>query len=104
MSQFKHKKALMGAALLATAPAAVKASGGGSTEGSKSQRGVNHLTLEEAPLENITICVPGKSATDITGDFRFLPDKIAVVILCQNDLCGFSHDSQQPKEDADFSV
>jgi len=80
MSQFKHKKALMGAALLATAPAAVKASGGGSTEGSKSQRGVNHLTLEEAPLENITICVPGKSATGMTGDFRFLPDKVAVVI------------------------
>ncbi|HID99519.1 MAG TPA: hypothetical protein EYP59_04425 [Thiotrichaceae bacterium] len=79
MSQLKHKKALMGAALLATAPA-LKASGGGSTEGSKSQRGINHLTLEEAPLENITICVPGKSATGMTGDFRFLPDKIAVVI------------------------
>ncbi len=79
MSQLKHKKALMGAALLATAPA-VKASGGGSTEGSKSQRGINHLTLEEAPLENITICVPGKSATGMTGDFRFLPNKVAVVI------------------------
>jgi hypothetical protein len=73
----KQKKALMGAALLASAPA-VKASG--STEGSKSQRGVNHLTLEEAPLENITLCVPGKSSTGITGDFRFLPNKVAVVI------------------------
>jgi len=82
MSHFKiNKKALMGAALLATAPT-VKAdgTGGGSTEGSKSQRGVNHLTLEEAPLENITLCVPGKSMAGLTGDFQYLPDRVAVVI------------------------
>jgi hypothetical protein len=82
MSHFKiKKKALMGAALLATAPI-VKAAGtgGGSTEGSKSQRGINHLTLEEAPLENIRLCVPGKSLTGITGNFRYLPDKVAVVV------------------------
>ncbi|RKZ37620.1 MAG: hypothetical protein DRQ49_15655 [Gammaproteobacteria bacterium] len=76
-----NKKALMGAALLASAPT-VKAAGtgGGSTEGSKSQRGINHLTLEEAPLENITVCVPGKSMAGLTGDFQYLPDRVAVVI------------------------
>jgi hypothetical protein len=82
MSHFKiNKKALMGAALLATAPT-VKAqgTGGGSTEGSKSQRGINHLTLEEAPLENITLCIPGKSMAGLTGNFKYLPDKVAVVI------------------------
>ncbi len=82
MSHFKiKKKALVGAALLATAPT-VKAAGtgGGSTEGSKSQRGINHLTLEEAPLENITLCVPGKSMTGLTGNFRYLPDKVAIVV------------------------
>ncbi len=81
MSHFKiNKKALMGAALLATAPT-IKAqgTGGGSTEGSKSQRGINHLTLEEAPLENITLCVPSKSAAGLTGNFKYLPDKVAVV-------------------------
>ncbi|MCK5719071.1 MAG: hypothetical protein KAH84_03870 [Thiomargarita sp.] len=77
MSQLM-KKNLMGAALLATAPI-VKAAGGIS-EGGKSQRGVNHLTLEEAPLENITLCVPGKSMTGLTGDFRYLPDRVAIVI------------------------
>jgi hypothetical protein len=80
MSHLKiNKKALVGAALLATAPT-VKAAGGGSTEGSKSQRGINHLTLEEAPLENITLCVPGKSMTGLTGNFKYLPNKVAVVI------------------------
>jgi len=85
MSHFKiNKKALMGAALLATAPT-IKAqgTGGGSTEGSKSQRGINHLTLEEAPLENITLCVPvNESKTkSITKDFEFFPNnKVAVVI------------------------
>ncbi|RKZ37619.1 MAG: hypothetical protein DRQ49_15660 [Gammaproteobacteria bacterium] len=52
MSHFKiNKKALMGAALLASA-STVKADGtvGSSTEGSKSDRGINHLTLEEAPF------------------------------------------------------
>jgi hypothetical protein len=74
----------MGAALLATAPTVKAAdpclSGQGVAAGCKSQRGTNHLTLEEAPLENIILCVPGKSATGLTGDFRFLPDKLAVVI------------------------
>lgn len=82
MSNFKfNKKALMGAALLATAPT-VKADGTerSSAEESKSQRGITHLTLDEAPLENITVCVPGKSMTAITGNFRYLPDKLAVVL------------------------
>lgn len=81
MSNLKlfNKKTLMGAALLATAPT-VKATGQGVSEGGKSQRGVNHLTLEEAPLENITVCTSGKSMTAISGDFRYLPDKIAVAV------------------------
>jgi hypothetical protein len=76
MSYFKRKKILVGAALLAAAPT-VK--GQGSTEGSKSQRGINHLTLDEMPLENVTLCV-GKNAAGISGDFRLLPDEVAVVI------------------------
>ena len=79
-----NKKNLMGAAALLAAPTVKAAdpcfSGQGVAAGCKSQRGTNHLTLEEAPLENIILCVPGKSATGLTGDFRFLPDKLAVVI------------------------
>jgi hypothetical protein len=79
MSHFNNKKQklLIGATLLAIAPT-VK--GQGSTEGSKSQRGVNHLTLEEAPFENVTLCIPAKSQTSLTEDFRFLPNKVAVVV------------------------
>ncbi|HDN25697.1 MAG TPA: hypothetical protein ENG03_01105 [Thioploca sp.] len=86
MSNIKltNKKNIMGAALLATAPTVKAAdpclSGQGVATGCKSQRGINHLTLEEAPLENIILCVPGKSTAGLTGDFRFLPDKLAVVI------------------------
>jgi len=72
-----NKKLLVGAALLAMAPT-VK--GQGSTEGSKSQRGVNHLTLDEAPFENVTLCVESKSEVAFSGDFRLLPDKVAIVI------------------------
>ncbi len=82
MSDFKLaniKKPLLGATVLLTTT--VKASDSdGVGSGGKSQRGTNHLTLEEAPLENIIICVPGKSATGLTSDFRFLPDKMAITI------------------------
>jgi hypothetical protein len=81
MSNFKlNKKAIMGAALLATSPT-IKAggTGGGFTQGSKSQRGINHLTLEEAPLENVTICARS-FGLGLTGNFRYLQDKIAVII------------------------
>ncbi len=87
-----NKKTLLGAALLASAPA-LKASGGGITEGGKSQRGVNHLTLEEVPgffkpeeekelidklNSKIKICVPNDMGK--TGEFHFLPDTIVVVM------------------------
>jgi hypothetical protein len=87
-----NKKTLLGAALLASAPA-LKGSGGGITEGGKSQRGVNHLTLEEVPgffkpeeeqelidklNSKIKICVPNNIGK--TGEFHFLPNTIAVVM------------------------
>jgi hypothetical protein len=76
------KNTLISATLLATAPT-VKGYCGIETESSetsKSQRRINHLTLEEVPLENLTLCVPGKTTTALTGDFRFLPNKLSVVI------------------------
>lgn len=73
-------KPIIGATLLATSFAAKASDGQGVSEGGKAQRGINHLTLEQAPLENITLCVPGKSQAGLTGDFRLLPDKVAVVI------------------------
>lgn len=97
-SKWINKKVLS-AALLVTAPT-VKASGGkvsngsGVSEGGKSQRGVNHLTLEEAPgflkkeeretlldklNKKIEICVPNGS-TSKTGDYHFLSDNIVVVM------------------------
>ncbi|MFK5970654.1 MAG: hypothetical protein QM487_11115 [Candidatus Marithrix sp.] len=87
------KNKLLTAALLATA-STVKAAdnfsktpsndGQGVTEGGKSQRGVNHLTLEEAPLDNITMCV-GKDGMlggfVLDKNFRYFPtDKVAIVI------------------------
>ena len=87
------KNKLLTAALLATT-STVKAAdnisktpsndGQGVTEGGKSQRGVNHLTLEEAPLDNITMCV-GKDGLfggfTLDKNFRYFPtDKVAVVI------------------------
>ena len=82
MSKILDKKKLLGAALLATAPI-VKAAGTGQgvSEGGKLQRGVNHLTLEEAPLDKITLCV-GKDSMmgGLTSDFRFMNDNVAVVI------------------------
>ena len=94
-----NKKTLIGAALLATAPT-VKAgdnsktsSGSGLSEGGKSQRGVNHLTLEEAPgflrkdetetldrlNRQIKICVPSSTVSK-TGEYHFLPDSIVVAV------------------------
>ncbi len=82
MSKILDRKKLLGAVLLATT-STVKASGTGQgvSEGGKLQRGVNHLTLEEAPLDNITLCV-GKDGMmgGLTNDFRFMNDNVAVVI------------------------
>jgi len=84
MYPLKHKKLtnqpIIGATLLATSVASKASYGQGVSEGGKEQRGINHLTLEQAPLENITLCVPGKSQAGLTGDFRMLPDKVAVVV------------------------
>jgi hypothetical protein len=82
MSKTKHlKKPLMGAAFLATASTAKAGTGGGVTEGGKSQLGVNYLSLEEVPSENIKICVPeGMSKTAEDGNFHFMPDSLSVVI------------------------
>jgi hypothetical protein len=50
------QKALVGATMLATSPAWAKSDDGISAGGSKSQLGVNHLSLDEFPGNNATIC------------------------------------------------
>ena len=59
MSEFNKKtiakRALAGAALLATSPVWAK-SGGGASEGGKSQIGVNHLSLDVAPGYACAVC------------------------------------------------
>jgi len=82
MSKSKFiKKPLMSAAFLASASTAKASDGGGVTEGGKSQLGVNHLTLEEIPSENIKICVPEEmSKIAGNGEFHFMPDSVSVVI------------------------
>ncbi len=82
MFKILDKKKFLGAALLATT-STVKAAGTGQgvSEGGKSQLGVNHLTLEELPSENIKICLPeGMSKTAENGNFHFMPNSISVVI------------------------
>ncbi|MCP4701891.1 MAG: hypothetical protein GY862_34285 [Gammaproteobacteria bacterium] len=73
-----NKKTLMSAALLAGVQTTAKAAGGGVSEGGKEQLGVNMLTLEEVPLDNVKFCVPADSAK--TGDFHVMPDGVSVVI------------------------
>jgi hypothetical protein len=68
MNKKTMQKALMGATMLATSPAWAKG-GDGTSEGGKSQLGVNHLTLEEIPGSNATVCADpnadgGKSGTN----------------------------------------
>jgi hypothetical protein len=82
MSKSKFiKKPLISAAFLVSASTAKASDGGGVTEGGKSQLGVNHLTLEEIPSENIKICVPEEmSKIAGNGEFHFMPDSVSVVI------------------------
>lgn len=59
------KKALIGATVLAAAPAFAK-TGGGSTEG-KSQLGVNHLSLDVTPGSGVTACASDAQVATKTG-------------------------------------
>ncbi|HAI68562.1 MAG TPA: hypothetical protein DCM38_03890 [Gammaproteobacteria bacterium] len=59
------KKALIGATVLASAPAFAK-TGGGSTEG-KSQLGVNHLSLDLTPGRGVTACASDAQVATKTG-------------------------------------
>ena len=57
--------------LIATSPAWAKGSGAGTSEGGKNQLGVNHLSLEEFPGRNATVCADetantGKGGTNVT--------------------------------------
>jgi hypothetical protein len=58
-SQIKQKtiqNTLASTLLIATSPAWAKGSGAGTSEGGKSQLGVNQLSLEEFPGRNATVC------------------------------------------------
>jgi hypothetical protein len=59
------KKALIGATVLASAPAFAK-TGGGTTEG-KSQLGVNHLSLDVTPGRGVTACASDAQVATKTG-------------------------------------
>ena len=65
------QKALVGATMLATSPAWAKGSGAGTSEGGKNQLGVNHLSLDQFPGRNATVCADetanaGKGGTNVT--------------------------------------
>ncbi|WP_069472698.1 hypothetical protein [Candidatus Marithrix sp. Canyon 246] len=73
-SQNKKKtiqNTVAGGLLIATAPVFAKSGGAGATEGGKNQLGVNHLSLEQFPGRNATVCADetantGKGGTNVT--------------------------------------
>lgn len=72
------KKALMGAAILATSPAWAKGDGG-VTEGGKNQLGVNHLSLDEIPGRNTILCRSPESVETKSGS-NITPNEITVAV------------------------
>ncbi len=71
------KKALIGATVLASAPAFAK-TGGGSTEG-KSQLGVNHLSLELTPGRGVTACASDAQVATKNGS-NFTPNDLILAV------------------------
>jgi hypothetical protein len=73
-SQMKKKtiqNAVASTFLIATSPAWAKGSGAGTSEGGKNQLGVNHLSLDQFPGRNATVCADeaantGKGGTNVT--------------------------------------
>lgn len=73
------QKALVGATLLATSPAWAKGGGDGTSEGGKSQLGVNHLTLEEFAGNNASVCA-NPDANTTKGSTNFIPNDLTVAV------------------------
>jgi hypothetical protein len=71
------KKALIGATVLASAPAFAK-TGGGSTEG-KSQLGVNHLSLDITPGRGVTACASDAQVATKTGS-NLTPNNLLLAV------------------------
>jgi hypothetical protein len=75
------KKALMGAAILATTPVLAKGAGAGQGDaaGGKSQLGVNHLSLDQEPGRNATICASPESVSSKTGS-NLTPNDLNIAV------------------------
>jgi len=72
------KKTIAGAGLLATAPVWAK-SGQGVAAGGKSQSGVNTLSLEEIPGQNVTLCAGNDDISTKTGN-NITPNDMTVAV------------------------
>jgi hypothetical protein len=83
MSEFNKKaiakKALAGAALLATSPAWAK-SGGGASEGGKSQIGVNHLSLDVSPGYACAVCAEKQDVETGKTTSNMTPNNLSIAV------------------------
>ncbi|WP_069472697.1 hypothetical protein [Candidatus Marithrix sp. Canyon 246] len=73
------QKALVGATMLATSPAWAKGGGDGTSEGGKSQLGVNHLTLEEFAGNNASVCA-NPDANTTKGSTNTVPNDLTIAV------------------------
>ncbi|SEH05026.1 hypothetical protein [Candidatus Venteria ishoeyi] len=82
------KNVLAGAALLTAAgvkaeanDACVQEVNTGGLVGSKLSLGYNHLTLDESPAQNVTVCTPNNDIWDTkTGRTQTMPDEMSVAV------------------------
>lgn len=72
------KKTIAGAGLLATTPVWAK-SGQGVPEGGKSQSGINTLSLEESPGQNVILCASNDDISTKTGN-NITPNDMTVAV------------------------
>ena len=83
MSEFNKKtiakRALAGAALLAAAPAWAK-TGGGASEGGKSQIGVNHLSLDVAPGYACAVCAEKQDVEAGKTNSNITPNNLSIAV------------------------
>lgn len=73
------QKALVGATMLATSPAWAKGSGAGTSEGGKNQLGVNHLSLDQFPARNATVCAD-ETANTVKGGTNATPNDLTLAV------------------------
>jgi hypothetical protein len=75
------KEKIASVALLAASPLVKAADGEGSAVGSKLQIGINHLVLDEMPLQNIKLCLPPQTKIDLVERrVRLTPNEISIAI------------------------